>query len=233
MFLGTAAGQTAWDYNPTVGSISDGLSTTILLSENHLAGASQGNAYSGNTVTNWATAAPELHHVPRLGQRLRQRRPASALTLGRPGAGRRQDRRGRLGPGQPDGHATRTSTAATARPTRARRPTQQQAQRRRRRRDVRRVGPVHQDRRRRDRLVQAGHPRRAAAPLAVQPDAPRLRRVLSRASTPFAPREFVDLPRKREGCVLMAGTLDRSGPRKSELQRPSARSAPSMLLRRG
>jgi prepilin-type N-terminal cleavage/methylation domain-containing protein/prepilin-type processing-associated H-X9-DG protein len=60
MFLGTAAGQTAWDYNPTAGSISDGLSTTILVSENHLAGASPGNAFSGNTVTNWATAHPNF-----------------------------------------------------------------------------------------------------------------------------------------------------------------------------
>jgi prepilin-type N-terminal cleavage/methylation domain-containing protein len=60
MFLGTSAGQTAWDYKPTAGSISDGMATTILLSENHLAGASQGDAYSGNTETNWATPHPNF-----------------------------------------------------------------------------------------------------------------------------------------------------------------------------
>lgn len=60
MFMGTKNGQTAWDYKPTISSVSDGLSTTILLSENHLAGASTGNAYSGNTVTNWATPHPNF-----------------------------------------------------------------------------------------------------------------------------------------------------------------------------
>jgi prepilin-type N-terminal cleavage/methylation domain-containing protein len=60
MFLGTKLGESSWDYSPTVGSITDGLSVTILLSENHMAGASTGNAYSGNTVTNWATAHPNF-----------------------------------------------------------------------------------------------------------------------------------------------------------------------------
>jgi prepilin-type N-terminal cleavage/methylation domain-containing protein len=60
MFLGTIGGKTSWDYKPTAGSISDGMSTTILLSENHLAGASQGNAYSSNIATNWATPHPNF-----------------------------------------------------------------------------------------------------------------------------------------------------------------------------
>ena len=60
MFLGTKTGQTAWDYRPTASSVSDGLATTLLLSENHLAGASQGNTFSGNVVTNWATAHPNF-----------------------------------------------------------------------------------------------------------------------------------------------------------------------------
>jgi prepilin-type N-terminal cleavage/methylation domain-containing protein len=60
MFLGTKAGKASWDFNATAGSISDGMTTTILMTENHLAGASLGNPYSGNTVTNWATAHPNF-----------------------------------------------------------------------------------------------------------------------------------------------------------------------------
>ena len=60
MFLGTKAGQASWDFSLSVGGMSDGLSTTVLLSENHLAGASLGNAYSGNVVTNWATPHPNF-----------------------------------------------------------------------------------------------------------------------------------------------------------------------------
>lgn len=59
-FLGTKGGQTAWDNHQQFSSIQDGTSTTVLLSENCLAGASQGNTYSGNVVTNWATAHPNF-----------------------------------------------------------------------------------------------------------------------------------------------------------------------------
>ena len=59
-FLGTMGGQTAWDNRPHIDSIVDGTSTTVMLSENCLAGASPGNAYSGNIVTNWATAHPNF-----------------------------------------------------------------------------------------------------------------------------------------------------------------------------
>ena len=60
MFMGTSSGRTNWDFNLSGGAISDGLSNTVLLSENHLAGASLGNPYSGNVVTNWATAHPNF-----------------------------------------------------------------------------------------------------------------------------------------------------------------------------
>ena len=59
-FLGTMGGQTAWDNRPNIRSIVDGSSTTVMLSENCLAGASPGNAYSGNIVTNWASAHPNF-----------------------------------------------------------------------------------------------------------------------------------------------------------------------------
>jgi len=59
-FLGTKGGQTAWDNHPQLRSIVDGSSTTVMLSENCLAGASPGNAYSGKIVTNWATAHPNF-----------------------------------------------------------------------------------------------------------------------------------------------------------------------------
>lgn len=59
-FLGTMGGRTAWDNHPQRRSIVDGSSTTVMLSENCLAGASPGNTYSGKVVTNWATAHPNF-----------------------------------------------------------------------------------------------------------------------------------------------------------------------------
>ncbi len=59
-FLGTYGGRTAWDYRLTASALSDGAATTVILSENHLAGASQGTPFSGNTVTNWATPHPNF-----------------------------------------------------------------------------------------------------------------------------------------------------------------------------
>ncbi len=60
MFQGTFTGQAPWDMNHTTASIKDGTSTTILLAENTLAGASSGNTYSGNKITNWAIAHPNF-----------------------------------------------------------------------------------------------------------------------------------------------------------------------------
>jgi len=62
MFLGTNTGRTPWDARNGASSIADGTSTTILLSENLMAGASQNpDANSGVSVaTNWATAHPNF-----------------------------------------------------------------------------------------------------------------------------------------------------------------------------
>jgi prepilin-type N-terminal cleavage/methylation domain-containing protein len=58
MFLGTSAGQLPWDYRTAPSAIVDGMSTTVLLSENNLAGASGGYTASGNVETNWASPHP-------------------------------------------------------------------------------------------------------------------------------------------------------------------------------
>jgi type II secretory pathway pseudopilin PulG len=60
MFLGTARGKAPWDYRTTPGAIVDGASTTVLLSENIRAGASNGNRYSMNQPTNWACPHPNF-----------------------------------------------------------------------------------------------------------------------------------------------------------------------------
>jgi len=60
MFLGTQAGNAPWDYTTSPGSITDGLSSTLLLAENHLAGASPGTPYSSNVPTNWACPHPNF-----------------------------------------------------------------------------------------------------------------------------------------------------------------------------
>ena len=59
-FLGTMGGRTAWDNRRSSARSSTAASTTVMLSENCLAGASPGNAYSGKIVTNWATAHPNF-----------------------------------------------------------------------------------------------------------------------------------------------------------------------------
>jgi prepilin-type processing-associated H-X9-DG protein len=69
MHLGTTAGNFPWDARTTPSGIFDGASTTLLLSENVLAGASGGSAYSGSKPTNWASPWPTYvmfngsHHV--------------------------------------------------------------------------------------------------------------------------------------------------------------------------
>jgi len=60
MFLGTKQGKAPWDYHNTTSTISDGLSSTLLLSENVLGGASNSNPYFGAVTTNWATPHPNF-----------------------------------------------------------------------------------------------------------------------------------------------------------------------------
>ena len=66
-FLGSVPRQ-RWDARNSASSISDGSSTTLMVSENHLAGASQGNPKltgtstgpTGFSVTNWACPHPNF-----------------------------------------------------------------------------------------------------------------------------------------------------------------------------
>jgi len=58
MFLGTTAGTYAWDYRTNPASIVDGASTTLLLSENTLAGADNASGFNNNIATNWAAPHP-------------------------------------------------------------------------------------------------------------------------------------------------------------------------------
>jgi prepilin-type N-terminal cleavage/methylation domain-containing protein/prepilin-type processing-associated H-X9-DG protein len=49
-----------WNIRSTLNSMVDGASSTILISENTLTGASTGNNYSSNLETNWATPMPNF-----------------------------------------------------------------------------------------------------------------------------------------------------------------------------
>jgi prepilin-type N-terminal cleavage/methylation domain-containing protein/prepilin-type processing-associated H-X9-DG protein len=60
MFLGTDGGNAPWDAVTRPSSLFDGFSNTLLLSENVLAGSSDGNAYSNGTPTNWACPHPNF-----------------------------------------------------------------------------------------------------------------------------------------------------------------------------
>ncbi len=60
MFLGTDNGGFPWDARSSSSSIIDGSSTTILASENFLAGASNGVGYTNNLPTNWACPHPNF-----------------------------------------------------------------------------------------------------------------------------------------------------------------------------
>ena len=63
MFLGTDTGGFGWDHKTGTSSIIDGSSTTILASENFLAGATTGSPYAGgvpNGQTNWACPHPNF-----------------------------------------------------------------------------------------------------------------------------------------------------------------------------
>jgi len=61
MFLGTYTGKESWNAKTNTQSFPDGMTQTILLSENHLVGASSGTNIFGKTgapATNWATPHP-------------------------------------------------------------------------------------------------------------------------------------------------------------------------------
>ena len=60
MFLGTDTGTFAWDTRTGPSSIVDGSSTTILATENSLAGAAPSTSYTGSIPTNWATPHPNF-----------------------------------------------------------------------------------------------------------------------------------------------------------------------------
>jgi len=61
MFLGTDTGKYAWDNSTSTSAIIDGTSTTILATENFLAGASTGNTnYTAGIGTNWACPHPNF-----------------------------------------------------------------------------------------------------------------------------------------------------------------------------
>ncbi|GAC1472965.1 MAG: DUF1559 domain-containing protein [Isosphaeraceae bacterium] len=69
MFMGTDTGRYPWDVHTTPSSIVDGASTTLLLSENILAGYSPASPYANGLETNWACPLPTFstftgsHHV--------------------------------------------------------------------------------------------------------------------------------------------------------------------------
>jgi prepilin-type processing-associated H-X9-DG protein len=60
MFLGTDSGKYGWDRRTSGSSITDGAGQTILASENLLAGASQGSAFTSQAPTNWACPHPNF-----------------------------------------------------------------------------------------------------------------------------------------------------------------------------
>jgi prepilin-type N-terminal cleavage/methylation domain-containing protein/prepilin-type processing-associated H-X9-DG protein len=60
MYLGTRGGNYRWDVRLSHAMIEDGATTTLLMSENTLAGASPGTAFSGQLPTNWACPLPNF-----------------------------------------------------------------------------------------------------------------------------------------------------------------------------
>ena len=60
LFQGTLGGKTPWDISHNTASIRDGMTTTILISENTLGGASNGTLISSGLRTNWAAAHPNF-----------------------------------------------------------------------------------------------------------------------------------------------------------------------------
>jgi prepilin-type N-terminal cleavage/methylation domain-containing protein/prepilin-type processing-associated H-X9-DG protein len=60
MFVGTDTGSYSWDHKVNTSTIIDGSSTTILASENFLAGSSAGSTYTGGLQSNWACPHPNF-----------------------------------------------------------------------------------------------------------------------------------------------------------------------------
>jgi prepilin-type processing-associated H-X9-DG protein len=60
MFLGTHTGDQPWDIVTRPADIFDGMSNTLLVGENTLAGSSPGTPYSGGQPTNWACPLPNF-----------------------------------------------------------------------------------------------------------------------------------------------------------------------------
>ena len=61
MFLGTSGGSTPWDTKTTSSGLVDGSSTTVLVSENILAGYDAGSSkYTGGAPVNWAAPHPNF-----------------------------------------------------------------------------------------------------------------------------------------------------------------------------
>jgi len=58
MYPGTSDGGYLWDFRSTPSAIADGMSNTLLVSENILAGASSGTTLAGGLQTNWAAPFP-------------------------------------------------------------------------------------------------------------------------------------------------------------------------------
>jgi prepilin-type processing-associated H-X9-DG protein len=60
MFMGTHTGDQPWDITTRPSDIANGLSSTLLVAENTLAGFSKGTPYSGGLETNWACPLPNF-----------------------------------------------------------------------------------------------------------------------------------------------------------------------------
>ena len=56
--LGTYAGNAPWDYKTTSSSVADGMSTTLMVSENNLAGYAPTSTNSGGFQTGWSCPLP-------------------------------------------------------------------------------------------------------------------------------------------------------------------------------
>jgi len=69
MFVGSMQGNTPYDYRTSPAAIFDGSNSTLMLSENNLAGHSTGTPATGNIPTNWACPLAQIctfigsHHI--------------------------------------------------------------------------------------------------------------------------------------------------------------------------
>ncbi len=60
MYLGTSTGRAPWDFKSSPAAVIDGSGTTVLVTENFLAGASNGVPRTANNPTNWACPHPNF-----------------------------------------------------------------------------------------------------------------------------------------------------------------------------